>query len=70
MLVAEQKEITCQKMCEYICETFPDIGMTPEEIYNISPTGELSEVFLLYWQAKMARGFRMAIDKEGFITWS
>jgi hypothetical protein len=46
---------TGKEMCELISKWLKDTGHpehTPEEIWNYSPTGELSLVFELYGVAK------------------
>jgi hypothetical protein len=43
-----------QEMCETISEHWRKTRGTevsPEAIFNYSPTGELSEVFFWYWEA-------------------
>ena len=61
--------VTGQQMCEYIIEVFPDMGVKAEDIWNASPTGELSHVFELYWAARCkAENKKLSIDSLGFIT--
>lgn len=48
-----KKSITMREMCETICrsEMFgskDEGGLTAKEIFNYSPTGELSEIFVWY----------------------
>jgi hypothetical protein len=50
---------TMQHLCEYICRWLKEkhgVIKTPEEIYYSSPTGELYQVFHLYWQAQVEMG--------------
>ncbi len=48
--------MTYKAMCEYICLVFkkhdPDFDKTWEDIWNISPTGELFPIYDLFQIAK------------------
>ena len=49
--------VTMKTMCEYIAEKMksknPNCDITAKEIFNYSPTGELSHIFILYNDLKM-----------------
>jgi len=63
------KKITCPEMCEHFLEIFLEVVDKPEDIYNMSPTGEPFEMFTLYCDAKMKNGYTCFVDKDGKITW-
>lgn len=48
--------VTGKEMCELAARYLKDargVDMSPDAIWNASPTGELSHVFDLYWKARM-----------------
>lgn len=49
----------CEVASRYLLKKY-DIKMTPKELWNYSPTGELYHIFLLYYEAK---GFKF--DNKG-----
>ncbi|HDR6825828.1 TPA: hypothetical protein QCV86_003020 [Bacillus thuringiensis] len=49
------KGVTMKEMCELISKWLKEaykIEVSPKQIFNYSPSGELAEVFFMYWQAK------------------
>ncbi|HDR8494229.1 TPA: hypothetical protein QC448_005338 [Bacillus cereus] len=49
------KGVTMKEMCELISKWLKEaykIEVSPKQIFNYSPSGELVEVFFMYWQAK------------------
>ena len=49
--------VTMKTMCEYIAEKMKtkdsSCNITPEEIFNSSPSGELGHIIILYNDLKM-----------------
>jgi len=59
--------MTYQEMCEYTASWLSEKTgkpVTADEVWNISPTGELAPVYDLYWAAKCDReNLRMVINR-------
>jgi hypothetical protein len=66
--------MTGKEMCEYIAKVFkkhyPNFNKTAEEIWNISPKGELGPVFDMFMQGRLLEGWTYSIDNvTGNINW-
>lgn len=53
--------MTGKEMCEYVVKAGLFSG-TPEELWNLSPTGELSQVFDLYYAALAKNGHKIEVE--------
>jgi hypothetical protein len=61
--------MTGKEMCEYIVETFPELEMTWEQVWRLSPRGELIHVFDLFMAARVKNGWKYDLNGAGDITW-
>ena len=61
--------MTGKQMCEYIAETWNlnGITVTPEDVWTISPGGELYPVVQLYWQARAINGDEITYSPDGTV---
>jgi hypothetical protein len=64
VLESESETITCADMCFVIseCLCFDNKKLTPDEIWNSSPSGELFHIMLLYQSIKDE--YTKGINKE------